>query len=79
MNARKIIIQRKLILSRFCIPKKWPEYTSWEFTKLVSAYYLKPKYPPSNGLAEKTVQTIKKTLKNTFIGYKTDPGIGILE
>ncbi|XP_056017382.1 uncharacterized protein K02A2.6-like [Ostrea edulis] len=65
-----IVKQMKSIFSRFGIPKKvvsdnGPQYNSSEFTNFASDYGFNhdtssPKYPQSNGTAERTVQTIKR-------------------
>ena len=83
-----LIKQMKSIFSRFGIPEKvvsdnGPQYSSSEFTKFASDYGFKhttssPKYPQSNGLAERSVQTIKRIFQKCK-GNKTDPHLGILE
>ena len=68
-TSKSVIKQIKSIFSRFGIPEKvshnGPQYSSSEFTKFVSNYGFKhttssPRYPQSNGLAERSVQTIKR-------------------
>ena len=61
-----------------------PQYTSWEFVNFVKEYNIQhvtssPHFPRSNGLAERTVQTIKGSLKKskdlymTLLTYRTTP------
>ena len=87
-TSKSVIKQMKSIFSRFGIPEKvvsdnGPQYSSSEFTKFASDYGFKhttssPKYPQSNGLAERSVQTIKRIFQKCK-GNKTDPHLGILE
>jgi transposase InsO family protein len=69
-TSKYIVKQMKSIFSRFGIPEKvvsdnGPQYSSSEFTKFASDNGFRhdtssPKYPQSNGLAERTVQTVRR-------------------
>ena len=47
--------------------------TSWDFEHDTSS----PNYPESNGLVERTIQTVKKTSKKAF-GEDEDPYLALL-
>ncbi|XP_062595838.1 uncharacterized protein K02A2.6-like [Saccostrea cucullata] len=60
-----------------------PEYSSCEFQAFASDFGFKhitssPRYPQSNGLAERTVQTAKKLLKKAIEDHQ-DPYLSLLE
>ena len=60
-----------------------PEFSSLEFRQFAKAYQFQhvtssPRFPQSNGLAERTVQTSKKLLKKAYEDKK-DPYLAILE
>ena len=60
-----------------------PEFSSLEFRQFANAYQFQhftssPRFPQSNGLAERTVQTAKKLLKKAYEDKK-DPYLAILE
>jgi transposase InsO family protein len=60
-----------------------PQYSSAEFAKVAASWKFSdvtssPKYPQSNGLAKKTVQTAKKMLEKAKHDRK-DPYLALLE
>ena len=75
-------------MSRHGIPEilyfdSGPEFSSLEFRRFSKAYEFhhvtsSPRFPQSNGLAERTVQTAKKLLKKAYEDKK-DPYLAILE
>ena len=75
-------------MSRHGIPEilysdSGPEFSSLEFRRFAKAYEFhhvtsSPRFPQSNGLAERTVQTAKKLLKKAYEDKK-DPYLAILE
>ena len=75
-------------MSRHGIPEilysdNGPEFSSLEFRRFAKAYEFhhvtsSPRFPQSNGLAERTVQTAKKLLKKAYEDKK-DPYLAILE
>ena len=83
-TAKEVIMHCKSIFARHGIPScvksdNGPCYASEEFRKFAQDYGFKhitssPRYPQSNGLAERTVQTIKNILKKS-----DDPYLGVLE
>ncbi|KAK3107010.1 hypothetical protein FSP39_004902 [Pinctada imbricata] len=87
-TSKSVIKQMKSVFSRFGIPEKvvsdnGPQYSSSDFTKLSSDYGFmhttsSPRYPQSNGLAERTVQTIKRIFQKAK-DSKSDPYLGLLE
>ena len=78
-----VIIALKAIFSRFGIPEilisdNGPQYSSTEFEHFAQSYNFNhitssPRYPQSNGQAERTVRTIK-----TLIKQADDPYLAIL-
>ena len=66
----------KRVFSKFGIPKEvisdnGPQYISREYSKFAREWDFKhdsssPEYPQSNGFIERTIQTVKKTLKKAF-------------
>ena len=88
MRAATIVTNTKSIFSRHGIPEvvmsdNGPQYTSseyksfseaWEFSHETSS----PRYPQSNGLAERTVQTVKNILTKAEESNR-DPYLAILE
>ena len=73
----------KSIFARHGIPEcvrsdNGPQYSSHEFSRFAESYGFQhltssPRYPASNGQAERTVQTVKRTLKKA-----SDPYIALL-
>ena len=71
-----VITHLKSIFSRQGIPKevisdKGPEFSSSSFSAFAQQWDFKhnpsrPRYPQSNGLIERTIQTVKKTLRKAF-------------
>ncbi len=58
--------------------RQWPQYASQEFQEFAEAYGFKlvtssPRYPQSNGQAERTVQTVKQLLKKQLQDRSADP------
>ena len=81
--ASMIIQHTKSIFARFGIPKivvsdNEPQYSSYEYKRF------EKKYPKSNGLVERTIQTVKKTIKKclksgddpclSFLAIRLSPG-----
>jgi len=87
-TSRAVIEKLKQIFSRHGIPEtvksdNGPQYSSVEFATFASSWKFthvtsSPKYPQSNGLAEKTVQTAKKMLEKAKRDPK-DPYLSLLE
>ncbi|KAK7885968.1 hypothetical protein WMY93_025589 [Mugilogobius chulae] len=87
-TASAVIAKLKAAFARHGIPERvisdnGPCYSAaefehfakmWEFTHITTS----PRYPQSNGLAEKTVQTAKRILDKAKADHK-DPYIGLLE
>ncbi|XP_014667284.1 PREDICTED: uncharacterized protein K02A2.6-like [Priapulus caudatus] len=83
-----VINRLKRIFCRFGIPEKCvsdngPQYASQEFARFAEQYGFvhptsSPHYPRSNGLAERTVQTVKRILSKAKADGK-DYCIGVLE
>ena len=84
-----VISALKAVFCRHGLPEivrsdNGPQYSSLEFSKFAESYNFKhvtssPLYPQSNGLAERSVQTVKKLLKNTkdpymaLLSYRSTP------
>ena len=70
-SARSVIDNIKKIFSRHGIPKdNGPQFTSHEFKEFATTWDFvhrtsSPEYPKSNGLVERHIQTIKRTLKKS--------------
>ena len=72
-ESSTVITHVKSIFSRHGVPKEvisdnGPEFSSYEFSTLAKEWDLhhnpsSPRYPQSNGLVERTIQTVKKTLR----------------
>ena len=72
-ESSTVITHVKSIFSRHGIPKEvtsdnGAEFSSYEFSTFAKEWDfhhnpLSPRYPQSNGLVERTVQTVKKTLR----------------
>lgn len=87
-SSSMIINELKSIFARFGIPEKvvsdnGPQYSSYEFEDFSKKWNFdhitsSPRYPQSNGLAERTVQTVKRLLKKTRKSG-TDPLLAVLE
>ena len=83
-----VITHAKSIFSRHGIPKcvksdNGPQYSSQEYAKFAKQWGFKhvtssPHYPQSNGLAERTVQTVKNILRKADASG-ADPYLSILE
>jgi transposase InsO family protein len=88
MKAEYIIIEMKKIFSRFGIPEeiksgRCPQYASKEFQQFAMTWGFKhitssPRYPRSNGLAERMVQSVKN-LFTKALSSQQDPYLAILE
>lgn len=86
-NAAQIIKKLKSIFSRNGIPltvmsDNGPPYNSQEFKEFLRSWDINhitssPLYPRSNGQVERTIQTVKDTLKKC-VQSKTDPYIALL-
>ena len=78
-TSNSVIQAMKSIFSRHGIPEtvrsdNGPQYSSSEFSKFASSYGFShvtssPLYPQSNGQAERTVQTVKRLLKQSGDPY----------
>ena len=86
MKSSELITHLKSIFSRHGIPEvmvtdNGPNYTSDEFQSFTKNWGIQhitssPKYPQSNGLAERNVQTLKKLVKKSGKGH--DPYLALL-
>ena len=82
-TSAEVIQQLKIIFARHGILREvisdnGPQFASWDFTKFAKAYHFvhttsSPRYPQSNGEAERAVRTIKALLKKA-----DDPLLAIL-
>ena len=82
-----IVTHMKSIFARYGIPKivisdNGPQYSSFHFTSFAKQWDFKhvtssPRYPQSNGMAERTVQTVKKLIKKALQDGE-DPYIALL-
>lgn len=88
-SSRDVITALKTVFAQHGVPEtvisdNGPQYTSQEFSVFSEEYNFKhvtssPHYPQSNGQAERTVQTIKKLLKESkdqqlaLLTYRTTP------
>ncbi|XP_048747335.2 uncharacterized protein K02A2.6-like [Ostrea edulis] len=87
-TSSSIIKKLKPIFARHGIPEELisdnaPNLVSDEFRKFATEYGFKhttssPHYPQSNGMAERTVQTVKNLLKKSNEA-QTDPNLALLE
>lgn len=87
-KSQTVIKKLQEIFARNGIPEKFisdngPQYASHEFAQFASDWCFmhetsSPHYPKSNGLAEKTVQTVKRILSKAKAD-KRDPLIALLE
>ncbi|KAK3728945.1 hypothetical protein QZH41_016810 [Actinostola sp. cb2023] len=87
-TSTSVIEKLKQFFARHGIPEtlksdNGPQYSSAEFAKFAAVWKFShvtssPKYPQSNGLAEKTVQTVKRTLEKAKRDGK-DPYLAMLE
>ena len=78
-SPSEVICHTKSILARHGIPKEivsdnGPQYSSLEYKNLVREYKIlhttsSPKYPQSNGKAEKGIRTVKALLKKSDDPY----------
>lgn len=88
LTSTAVIDKLRQVFARHGIPEtvksdNGPQYSSAEFAKFASKWKFShvtssPKYPQSNGLAEKTVQTVKRTLEKAKRDRK-DPYLALLE
>ena len=85
----KVIQQLKTIFARHGIPREVisdnePQFASWDFSKFAKSYDFvhttsSPRYPQSNGEAERAVRTIKALLKKAddpllaLLAYRSTP------
>ena len=86
-TSQAVIEKLKKIFSRFGIPQNFvsdngPQYASQDFTMFAKEYDFNhvtssPKYPQSNGLAEKTVQIAKRILKKKCRADGKDPYLAV--
>ena len=86
-SAKCVIDNIKKIFSHNGIPKEvmsdnGPQYTSYKFVDFARNWDFihnssSPHYPKSNGLAERTVQTVKRLMKKAFISNE-DPYLALL-
>lgn len=87
-KSKTIIQKLKSIFARLGIPQKvvsdnGPQYSSQEFANFSKEYDFihatsSPRYPQSNGLAEKSVQIAKRIFEKAELDGR-DPYLGILE
>lgn len=86
-KSRTVINKIKNTFAKFGIPQivisdNGPEYGSLEFRQFAKDWDFKhittsPNYPQSNGLVERNIQTIKRTLKKSFESEQ-DPYLAML-
>ena len=85
--ATTVVSHTKNVFARFGIPKSvvsdnGPQFTSQEY-KLFSQQWdfihhtSSPEYPQSNGFIERTIQTVKRSLKKAMVN-KEDPALALL-
>ena len=88
-TSSEVIRQLRIIFARHGIPREvisdnGPQFASWEFSKFAKAYDFihttsSPRYPQSNGEAERAVRTIKALLKKAhdppfaLLAYRSTP------
>ena len=82
-----VILAMKGIFSRFGIPNvvisdNGPQFVSGEFREFSKIYQFvhetsSPKYPPANGLAERTVGTVKAMIRKAWLAGD-DPHLALL-
>ena len=85
--ASTVIQHTKSIFVRFGIPKivisdNGPQYSSREYKKFAKEWGFhhdtsSPKYPKSNGLVERTVQTVNRTIKIKALKNGNDPCLAL--
>ena len=88
MTSTAVIAKLRQVFARHGIPEtvksdNGPQYSSAEFATFAASWKFShvtssPKYPQSNGLAEKTVQTAKRMLEKAKRDHK-DPYLALLE
>ena len=86
-QSKTVTEHTKAMLSRYGIAKEivsdgGPEYIGQEYVNFCKEWdikhtYSSPEYPESNGLAERTIQTVKRTLKKAM-KRKEDLNLAIL-
>ena len=86
-KSETVVIHTKRIFSKFGIPKEvvsdnGPEFIGDAYVKFSKLWDFKhtkssPVYPESNGQIERTIQTIKRSLKKAF-KYNEDPYLALL-
>ena len=88
-TSAEVIQQLKIIFARHGIPREvisdnGPQFASWDFSKFAKSYDFvhttsSPRYPQSNGEAERAVRTIKALLKKAddpllaLLAYRYSP------
>ena len=88
-TSAEVIQQLKIIFARHGIPREvisdsGPQFPSWDFSKFEKLYDFvhttsSPRYPQSNGEAERAVRTIKSLLKKAddpllaLLAYRSTP------
>ena len=87
LTSEEVITKMKSSFLRFGIPEEivsdnGSQYTSNEFHEFAKIYNFRhttstPEYPQNNGLAERTIQTVKKTLKKARCCLE-DPYLALL-
>ena len=88
LTSTTVIGKLKTIFSRHGIPEyivsdNAGQFTSLEFGNFMQTWGIRhltssPRYPQSNGLAERTVQTVKNILEKAFVSGN-DPFLAVLE
>lgn len=89
-SSSAVIVQMKSIFARHGIPEivvtdNGPQFVSAEFAAFAASYGFhhvtsSPRYPQSNGAAERTVQTVKRLLEKSvdpylaLLAYRDSPG-----
>lgn len=89
-SSSAVIVQMKSVFARHGIPEmvvtdNGPQFVSAEFAAFAASYGFyhvtsSPRYPQSNGAAERTVQTVKRLLEKSvdpylaLLAYRDSPG-----
>ncbi len=87
VESPTVVTYAKQIYSKYGIPKEvisdnGPEFKSKEYKKFAKEWDFEhnpssPEYPEGNGLVERTIQTVKRTLRKAFKGGE-DPYLALL-
>ena len=87
VESDTVITNLKSIFAKYGIPQtvvsdNGPEYSSKEFATFATQWDFQhdpssPRYPQSNGMVERTIQTVKRTIKKA-IESKQDPYLALL-